>query len=127
MNLVTQENLFIIGFILIIVIGIQYIIYLQLKKLLLKEIGKLNRLTNGVNRDIKQANKTISQSSQPSQPSHSTYPTHPTQPSQPLQSTHPKQSTQPNKETDDETVDESDLDSNIDSYVNPLPSINNDE
>jgi hypothetical protein len=112
MNLVTQENLFIIGFILIIVIGIQYIIYLQLKKLLLKEIGKLNRLTNGVNRDIKQANKTILQPSQPSQPS------------QPLQ---PKQPTQPNKETDDETDDESDIDSNIDSYVNPLPSINNDE
>jgi hypothetical protein len=108
MNLVTKENLFIIGFILAVVLGIQYFIYLELKKYTFKEITKrlyyskqqINKEVIG-NKNDKINNVIIEKKNIDNNDN--------------------------NDNDNDELDTPTDLDSNIDSYVNPLPSVNDNK
>ena len=116
MNLVTKENLFITGFILVIVLGICYLMYLELKKYINKEIMKiLNNVNSNLNKkkqDIQQIQQ-IQQNKQQLQ-----------QKQQNIQQLQPNMKINGDDENKDIYDDGTDLDSNIDSYVNPLPSVN---
>ena len=99
MNLFTNENLFIIAFIIILVLGIQYIVYLQLQKFTIKEINKRlfnqkkNNVQHMVEKDMKKEDNIDHRYD----------------------------------ENTDDVDTPSDMDSNIDSYINPLPSVNNND
>jgi len=129
MNLVTKENLFITGFILVIVLGVQYIIYLQLKKYTVKEIMKklyhinqpINKLTNQpIN---KLTNKLTNQPINKLTNQLINKPTNQTQSKKQIV----ENDDDNDNDNDNNDNNNNDMDSNIDSYVNPLPSVNNND
>ncbi len=124
MNLVTRENLFITGFVLIIVVGIQYVMYLELTKKINK---RLNQINHKIIVESKQAHLGSNQVKLETKQVNPANPANPVNPANKSSSTITNQIKKDTSDDDSTLDNDEDLDSNIDSYVNPLPSVNNDE
>ena len=130
MNLVTKENVFITCFIIVVVLSIQYIIFLELKKYTSKEIKRVYLSKNNTHKiqESPQSRQTKNNNLKINKLNEDIYDTYIEQNIEP----NIEQNIEPNVNTDNNTDNNTDVDtnsdsicdSNCDSYINPLPSIN---